>query len=72
MDERIKRIETAVIGNVKNKTHSEPLIETIDNLRLQVESLNPGYLESVKNQLTNTISKLSEVFFPFFFFFVIF
>lgn len=61
MDERIKRIEQAVVGNTYNKTHHEPLSETIDNLRLQVESLNPGYLEGVKNQLTNAITKLAEV-----------
>lgn len=61
MDERIKKIEQAVIGNVKNRTHYEPLTETIDNLRLQVECLNPGYLEATKNQLSSAITKLAEV-----------
>lgn len=60
LDERIKKIEQAVIGNVKNRTHYEPLTETIDNLRLQVECLNPGYLEATKNQLSSAITKLAE------------
>lgn len=62
LDERIKRIESLVYGQSKiNRLHREPLMETVENLRIQVESLNPQYLEGVNTQINSTIAKLSEL-----------
>lgn len=62
MDERIKRIEHVLLGQKGySRHHFEPLAESIENLRVQVESLNPNYLVNVNNQLTSAVSKLTEV-----------
>ncbi|KAI1724528.1 dynamitin domain-containing protein [Ditylenchus destructor] len=62
LDDRIKRIENVVYGQNKcSRLHREPLMETVENLRIQVESLNPQYLDGVNNHLNSTIAKLSEL-----------
>lgn len=62
MDERIKRIEESILGQKGfSRPHFEPLAETIENLRIQVESLNPTYLGAVSENLNSAINKLNEV-----------
>jgi len=61
LDERVKRIEQTVSGDGSFvRPHQGPLVESIENLRVQVESLNPVYLDGVNQNLSTAISKLNE------------
>jgi len=63
LDERIKRIEQAVHGDQSGnvRVHHAPLIETMENLRVQVDILNPAYLDGVSSSLNSALAKLTEL-----------
>ncbi|KAH7728221.1 DNC-2 protein [Aphelenchoides avenae] len=61
LESRIKRIESVLGGDRTNaRVHAGPLLESVEDLRLRVETLNPAYLDSVKAKLTAVIGKLNE------------
>jgi dynactin-2 len=60
-DTRLKRIEHAVTGErAALRPPTAPLLETIEDLKLRVETLNPAYLDSVHSKLNAVMTKLSE------------
>jgi len=62
LDERIRRIEKAIHGDKDfNQEHLSPLIETIGNLRIQVESLSPSMIDGANSKISLALSKISEL-----------
>ncbi|KAK0427681.1 hypothetical protein QR680_010364 [Steinernema hermaphroditum] len=56
LDDRLKRIEKFVSGNRPTVT-STPLAETVEELRLRIETVNPSVLNGLETKLNTVLSK---------------
>ncbi|KAK0417391.1 hypothetical protein QR680_012981 [Steinernema hermaphroditum] len=59
LDARLKRIEKFVSGNqpTAERVTSTPLAETVEELRLRIETVNPSVLDGLETKLNTVLSK---------------
>ena len=65
-DKRLARIEQVIFGekgpsSVGARRYHHPLAESIERLRLQVESLNPHFLQGAEQKLKHLVQEMREV-----------